>query len=153
MDPDGQGQGKTVGTSSNKKSKNITITIENFDTEGLRRLMQRITNAFKKEDTPEGYNSNKRFMSRWILWVAVFSMILSRYLIAIICSASSIIVLKEGTIFSTKNLKWMILSMISFAASVTSYSLRRAYDSIGDDHGRFLKLILRLSSKWICTVS
>merc|ERR1740121_2042688 len=76
-------------------------------------------------------------------------------MIAIICSASSIIVLKEGTIMSTKNLKWMILSIISFFASVTSYCLLRVHDKIDVDEDRRLfssiKLVLQLFSKWIAS--
>jgi len=147
------------------KTTTVTVTIDRGEG-GLYKFLMR---AFKspdtpEPDTPEGYNSKRRFMARWILWGVVFGLLRPRLLIvALICSVSSIVVLKEGTIFSGKNLKWTILSMISFGVSVLSWSFRRAHNSITatieeDEEGRrhpilkTLQLVLHLSSKWMVNV-
>jgi len=123
----------------------VTVTIDNF--KGFSGFYLWLKNAFKK-DTPEGFNSKRRFVSRWILWGVVFGLVRSRLLIALGCSGASIIVLKEGTIFSGKNLKWMILAQLSFATSVTAWALKRGHDSIERD-APVMKMILRSIIKFI----
>jgi len=146
---------------SSNKSTTVSVTINSSGEGGLYLFLVR---AFKSPDTPEGYNSKRRFTARWILWGVVFGLIRPRLLIvALICSVSSIVILKEGTFWSGKNLKWTILSMISFGVSVLSWSFRRAHDSITatieeDEDGhrhpilKTLQLVLHLSSKWMAHV-
>merc|ERR1711907_33438 len=127
---------------ASKGKTTISVTIDNSAGFGW------VTKAFKT-DTPEGYNSNRRFVARWVLWGVVFGLVRPRLLIAMGCSAASIVILKEGTIFSGKNLKWMILAMLSLAASLVSWSLIRAHDSFDEDRAYVLKMLLRTSSKSI----
>lgn len=167
-----QGRNQVVQKHQGGNSNNpttVTVTIDNTDGG----LFLFLTRAFKSPDTPEGYNSTRRFTARWVLWGVVFGLIRSRLVVALLCAASSIVILKEGTVFSGKNLKWMILSMLSFGISVLAWSFRRAHDSItatidddedgneddGQPHHRrrypvmkILRLVLKLSSKWLATV-
>jgi hypothetical protein len=55
--------------------------------------------------------------------------------------------MKEGTIFSGKNIKWMLLSGISFLASLGSWSLERGYEVVDEEKAYGLKISLWLGSK------
>lgn len=151
------------------KTTTVSVTINSSGGGDGGGLYMFLVRAFKSPDTPEGYNSKRRFTARWILWGVVFGLLRSpRFLlVALLCSVASIAILKEGTFWSGKNLKWRILSMISLAVSVLSWSFRRAHDSIvatieedEDEEGwhhrhpilQILKLVLHLSSKWMTSV-
>lgn len=71
------------------------------------------------------YNATRRFTARWILWGVCFGLFRTRLFLAVGCAAASIVILKEGTVWSGKNLKWMLLSLVSFASSVLAWSFRR----------------------------
>ena len=66
---------------------------------------------------------------------------------ATIFSAVSIIILKEGTLFSGKNIKWMMLSGISFLSSLGSWFLENAHEVVDEDKAYGLKISLWLASK------
>jgi len=157
---------------SSNKTTTVSVTINSSGGGGDGSgggLYMFLMRAFKSPDTPEGYNSKRRFTARWILWGVVFGLLRSpRFLlVALLCSVASIAILKEGTFWSGKNLKWRILSMISLGVSVLSWSFRRAHDAMAatieedeDEEGwhnrhpilKMLKLVLHLSSKWMTSV-
>mmetsp|Transcript_4991 Transcript_4991/g.5727 ORF Transcript_4991/g.5727 Transcript_4991/m.5727 type:complete len:337 (+) Transcript_4991:44-1054(+) len=156
---------------SSNKTTTVSVTINSSGGDGSSGggLYMFLMRAFKSPDTPEGYNSKRRFTARWILWGVVFGLLRSpRFLlVALLCSVASIAILKEGTFWSGKNLKWRILSLLSLAVSVLSWSFRRAHDAMAatieedeDEKGwhhrhpilKMLKLVLHLSSKWMTSV-
>jgi hypothetical protein len=57
--------------------------------------------------------------------------------------------LKEGTLFSVKNLKWMILSMISFAASLVAFVMLQGHNVVDEDKAYGLKFTLWFTAKFI----
>ena len=99
--------------------------------------------------TPPGYNSGRRSIARYILWLVVLTLMSGKYLPSGLLSALSIIILKEGTLFSGKNIKWMILSMISFLSSVIAYAFFRGSQQIDDERAYTLYITFWLASKSI----
>ena len=99
--------------------------------------------------TPPGYNSGRRSIARYILWLVVLTLMSGKYLPSGLLSALSIIILKEGTLFSGKNLKWMILSMISFLSSLIAYAFFRGSQQIDDERAYTLYITFWLASKSI----
>ena len=97
--------------------------------------------------TPPGFNAGRRFAARWVLWFVVPTLMTGRKIWATIFSAAAIVILKEGTLFSGKNIKWMLLSGISFAASLGSWSLERGSDAVDEDRAYGMKTSLWLASK------
>jgi len=99
------------------------------------------------ESTPPGFNRGRRFIARWVLWLVVLTLMSGKQIPATICSAMAIILLKEGTIFSGKNIKWMGLSGISFLASLGSWCLEQGYEIVDEEKAYSLKISLWLASK------
>ncbi|VEU41751.1 unnamed protein product [Pseudo-nitzschia multistriata] len=99
------------------------------------------------DETPPGWNRGRRFMARWVLWFVVFTLLSGRTIWATIFSAMSIIIMKEGTLFSGKNIKWMLLSGISFLASLGSWSMSRGSEVVDEDKAYGLKMSLWLMAK------
>jgi hypothetical protein len=99
--------------------------------------------------TPPGYNSGRRSIARYILWLVVLTLMSGKYLPSGILSALAIIILKEGTLFSGKNIKWMILSMISFLSSLIAYAFFRGSQQIDDERAYTLHITFWLASKSI----
>ena len=95
------------------------------------------------------FHAEKRFMARWILRVVVFGLVRTRLLIAIGCAVADLVVLKDGKLKSSKNLKWMVLSFISFLASATLWSLGRIYEGIDEDRAYLFRTCLRLTANWV----
>ena len=108
-----------------------------------------VNNATTPTTTPPGYNSGRRSIARYILWLVVLTLMSGKYLPSGILSALSIIILKEGTLFSGKNIKWMILSLISFLSSVIAYALFRGSQQIDDERAYTLYITFWLASKSI----
>lgn len=99
--------------------------------------------------TPPGWNSGRRYVARGVLWLVVLTLMGGKKVWATILSALSIIILKEGTLFSGKNIKWMLISGISFLASLGSWSLERAYEVVDEDKAYHMKISLWLASRSI----
>ena len=97
--------------------------------------------------TPPGWNSGRRYVARLVLWFVVLTLMSGLQIWATFFSALSIIILKEGTLFSGKNIKWMILSGVSFLASLGSWSLERSYEAVDEEKAYGLKICLWLGSK------
>lgn len=77
----------------------------------------------KKPDHPPGYNKKKRDIVKLILVVVAAALLRGDPVVATVLSIVSIICLKEGTFWSTKNLKWMALCIMSCAMSSASWNL------------------------------
>jgi hypothetical protein len=105
------------------------------------------SNTSNTNATPPGWNSGRRFAARWVLWFVVLTLLSGMKIWATIFSAMSIIILKEGTLFSGKNIKWIILSGISFLSSLGSWFLEHAYEVVDEDKAYSLKISLWLASK------
>ena len=99
--------------------------------------------------TPPGWNSGRRYVARGVLWFVVLTLLTGKQIWATFFSAVALIILKEGTLFSGKNIKWMLLSGISFLASLGSWSLEQSYDVVDEEKAYGLKISLWLGSKSI----
>jgi hypothetical protein len=99
--------------------------------------------------TPPGFNSSRRYIARYILWLVVLTLMSGKYIPSGILSAMSIIILKEGTIFSGKNIKWMLLSIVSFLSSVTAFACFRGSQKIDEERAYTLYITFWLASKSI----
>ena len=85
-------------------------------------------------------NKSRRDLARSILWIVSVTLLVGRTLEATCLSASAILVLKEGKLLSVKNMKWMILSVISFLASLVSMIETRGYEVVDEDRAYWLKM-------------
>ena len=101
------------------------------------------------KSTPPGWNSGRRYVARGVLWFVVVTLMTGKQIWATFFSAVAIIILKEGTLFSGKNIKWMLLSAISFLASLGSWSLEQSYDVVDEEKAYGLKISLWLGAKSI----
>ncbi|KAL7575212.1 hypothetical protein ACA910_018698 [Epithemia clementina (nom. ined.)] len=105
--------------------------------------------------TPPGFNKHRRDISKFLLLLVVFFLLANHTyssFVAVACSVGCIFTLKEGTLWSTKNIKWMTLALISFGASLSSAILLHLRDGILDpetDQGNFWSFLLWASAKWI----
>jgi hypothetical protein len=88
---------------------------------------------------PPGYNKKKRDIVKLILVVVAAALIRGDPVVATVLSIVSIICLKEGTFWSTKNLKWMALCIMSCAMSSASWSLERDSQENHEEHVFFGK--------------
>ena len=90
--------------------------------------------------TPPGFNKNKRDIVRFFLLLVTISLFVGYDLAAATLSMISILTLKEGTIFSVKNMKWMILSAISFVASIFTWQMHNASSKVDEEKAYSLKI-------------
>jgi hypothetical protein len=97
--------------------------------------------------TPPGFNKERRDLVRMFLSFVTIMLLSGHPLLACISSASAIVCLKEGTFSSTKNLKWMVLSCVSFGASLFSWILLNGADVVDEDKAYSLKILLWLTAK------
>lgn len=85
----------------------------------------RLSKVNKQSPHPPGYNKKKRDIVKLILVVVAAALLRGDPVVATVLSIVSIICLKEGTFWSTKNLKWMALCIMSCAMSSAAWSLER----------------------------
>mmetsp|Transcript_16735 Transcript_16735/g.23619 ORF Transcript_16735/g.23619 Transcript_16735/m.23619 type:complete len:184 (-) Transcript_16735:73-624(-) len=83
--------------------------------------------------TPKGWNKNRRDICKVLLLFTCIQLLGNQPIGATVTSSASVLCIKEGTFWSTKNLKWLILSVISFGSSLMSYILVRGYHDMDDD--------------------
>ncbi|CAB9530676.1 expressed unknown protein [Seminavis robusta] len=74
---------------------------------------------------PPGYNKKKRDIVKLILAVVAAALLRGDPKVATVLSLVSIVCLKEGTLLSVKNLKWLGLCIISGGMSGASWYLER----------------------------
>ncbi len=98
------------------------------------------TDAMVAVVVPPMRNKSRRDMARIILWIVSAALLAGRTLEATCLSASAILVLKEGKLLSVKNMKWMILSVLSFLAGLASMIETRGYEEVDEDRAYWLKM-------------
>jgi len=98
---------------------------------------------------PPGYNKRKRDIVKLVLVVVALSLLRGDPKVATILSIVAVLCLKEGTFWSTRNLKWMALCIMSFFMGLASWSLERASDDISEAKEYTLNSTLWVSSKII----
>lgn len=97
--------------------------------------------------TPPGFNKSRRDLTKLLLLLTAASLFTGANGFAVCTSASSIFVVKQGTLFSTKNVKWGALSVISFVVSLTAFILLQGYQVVDEDKAYTLKMSLYLTAK------
>lgn len=100
---------------------------------------------------PAGFNKEKRDQCKTLLIGTCAFMMVGNLIWASICSAMALMVLKEGTLASTRNLKWLLLSSISFCSSLCALILYKGYDIVDENKAYALKISLLLGAKSIQT--
>ena len=103
------------------------------------------------QQTRPGFNKSRRDIARIILWLVAATLLCGLHVEATCFSAAAVLVLKEGTFFSVKNMKWMILSAISFAASLLSLNMKRGADAVDEERAYSMKIMLWIATKSIST--
>mmetsp|Transcript_9578 Transcript_9578/g.16710 ORF Transcript_9578/g.16710 Transcript_9578/m.16710 type:complete len:147 (+) Transcript_9578:116-556(+) len=103
----------------------------------------------QRYQTPPGFNKSQRDIARSILWLVFVAIFVGENVLAAFFSATAIVVLKEGTLFSHKNLKWMLLSVISFCASLFAWQMAKGSEAIDENRAYALKMLLWLMAKSI----
>jgi hypothetical protein len=109
-------------------------------------------NVVMQPQTTPGFNKNRRDFSKFLLVVTACCLLMGHNMWCILLSAGSILALKEGTFFSVKNLKWMTLSMISFAASLVAFVMLQGHNVVDEDKAYGLKFTLWFTAKFIQSV-
>jgi hypothetical protein len=110
------------------------------------------SNAIIQPQTPPGFNKNRRDLAKILLAVVAVFLLCGYHIWSILLSAASILSLKEGTIFSAKNLKWMSLSMISFTASLIAFVMMQGHHIVDEDKAYGLKFTLWFTALFIQVV-
>lgn len=102
--------------------------------------------------TPPGFNKNLRDIARWILLLVTAFILQGEHLWAACFSAVAILLLRDGKVDSIKNMKWMVLSIMSFVASLFSWELMRISNMVEEERAYTLKIILWLMGKFTQTI-
>ncbi|KAL3761991.1 hypothetical protein ACHAW5_008215 [Stephanodiscus triporus] len=89
-------------------------------------------------------NKSRRDVARFLLWLVSATLLVDRTIEATCLSAGAVLVLKEGKLLSAKNLKWMILSVLSFLAGLASMIETRGYEEVDENRAYWLKMRLWL---------
>ena len=98
---------------------------------------------------PPGFNKRHRDISKLLLGVAAAALITNANAFATATSAGAILVLKQGTLLSHKNCKWGILSVLSFAVSLSAAILMQGHAMVDDEKAYGLKLTMWLMAKFM----
>jgi hypothetical protein len=101
--------------------------------------------------TPTGFNKIKRDQCKFLLAVTSVLLLSGEVFFAILSSAVAVLSIKEGTVASTRNLKWMTLSFISFLASLSSLIMMNGSEFVDEDKAYGLKICLWLGAKSLQT--
>ena len=100
--------------------------------------------------SPTGFNKSRRDIARWLLaFSAAFLLASNGNLLSCVFAAGSIMVLKDGTAFSHKNAKWMVLSIITFCGSLMAMILEQGYQRVDEEKAYDLKMKLWFRCKMI----
>lgn len=70
---------------------------------------------------------------------------------SIVTAAAAILCIKEAKIASTKNMKWMSCSFVTFGAALSSFILAMGSDFVDEDKAYGLKISLWLGAKSVQT--
>lgn len=99
--------------------------------------------------TPPGFNKQRRDMVRLLLSIVAVGLLSGNSFWGTVLSIGAILCLKQGTVWSAKNMWWMTLSIISFASSLTSYALLEGRAVIDEEKGYGLYMTLSVIAKLI----
>jgi len=102
--------------------------------------------------TPPGFNKKLRDVARCILLLVTASILQGMHLWATCFSAAAILLLKDGRANSIKNMKWMVLSIVSFVASLLSWSMVLGSNIVDEEKAYTLKISLWLMGKFTQTI-
>jgi len=105
----------------------------------------------KTKSTPPGYNKARRDQCKFLLMLTAVLLVTGGSLLSILTAAGAVLCIKEGTIASTKNMKWLTLSFISFCASLSSLILDKGAAFVDEEKAYGLKISLWLGAKAIQT--
>ena len=114
--------------------------------------MSTVLHQVSHQALPPGMNKHLRDISKVLLGLVVLLLVSNRTwfsFLAMVSSVGAIFHLKEGTFLSTKNIKWMTLSVISFGASLTSFIMLHNRDSINPDKAYLLSSFLWMGAKFV----
>ena len=98
---------------------------------------------------PPGYNKRKRDIVKLVLVVVAAGLLRGDPKMATVLSVVAMVCLKEGTFWSTRNLKWMGLCVMSFGMSLISWCLERGSDDVNEEKAYTRNSMLWVSSKTI----
>lgn len=103
--------------------------------------------------TPPGFNKRNRDISKTFLAGTALCLISGRGIVlAILLSAASTLVIKQGTLASHKNWKWLLLSIISFVVSLVSAVFLGGEEFLDNERDRRLKFRLWFRGRLMETV-
>mmetsp|Transcript_23059 Transcript_23059/g.27756 ORF Transcript_23059/g.27756 Transcript_23059/m.27756 type:complete len:195 (+) Transcript_23059:78-662(+) len=100
---------------------------------------------------PPGWNKNRRDICKGLLLLTTLFLLGHQPWGATVTSAASVFCIKEGTVWSTKNLKWMMLSGVSFGTSLISIILQRGYEGVDEEKAYGLSFCMWFMSKSLQT--
>ena len=104
--------------------------------------------AKKAARTPEGYNKTRRILTRGLLGFAAMGLLNEGYSsYALACSSVAFLTLKEGTIWSVKNAKWMILTLITFYVSLWSTICMENAETFGVSKAYMVSAAVKMSGR------
>jgi hypothetical protein len=98
---------------------------------------------------PRGFNKGQRDLTRLLLALTAISLLGGSSGLATFASAGAVLVIKRGTVFSTKNMKWAILSMVSFGVSLTLTVFQQGFRAVDEDRAYGMKMALWLCAKFL----
>jgi ABC-type bacteriocin/lantibiotic exporter with double-glycine peptidase domain len=99
-----------------------------------------------------GFNKHLRDRSKYALAVTVFALSANWLSLATAISAYSIYNLKSGTAVSVKNLKWMVISVISFVVSLVALICERGAAFVDVEKAYDFKMNLQFRADALRTV-
>ena len=129
----------------NPSQKNTTIDHQRRRSEASHKMDM----SGHRSSHPPGYNKRKRDIVKLVLVVVAAGLLRGDPVVATVLSIVAMICLKEGTFWSTKNIKWMGLCVISFGMSLAAWSLERESADANEEKTYTLNSKLYVSSKTI----
>jgi hypothetical protein len=99
--------------------------------------------------TSPGFNKKRRDQCKVMLGLVSGFLLMGQPFAAILASCAAVMCIKEGTLASSRNLKWMTLSMFSFGASLTATIMMNGHTMVDEEKAYGLKICLWLGSKSI----
>lgn len=100
--------------------------------------------------TRPGYNKSLRIATRSLLLLSAVGLIAEGYsFVAVLFSMVALLLLKQGTLWSTKNLKWMILSLTTCIVGMWSAICSENAERLGVHRAYRMTAIMGMSGRTI----
>ena len=99
--------------------------------------------------TPPGYNKGHRDATKILLAGTSVALLFGRIVLALLFSAAAMLFIKQGTMASAKNIKWMVLALVSFVGSLCSCAFMVGEEILDEEKAYELKFRLRFRAKFI----